>query len=220
MNFFLGVDIDHVMEEAKDPVVTSLYVGILPSASMLAMSLLIIFNLLPNFSGLNSADIEAYTQSFCGGMILAAVASELFPILETSSFFGVSMGIFIGLSVIYILAVQDELFEAGGRDEEEEQNEKDGKRHQVQNFGKSSNEERKNLMTENGADYYTLENAELSGNLGLSIEEHNMHKDDDDNSDGRSSPLTSAHSDIESGVDVKVDGMGSHADHWAVVVTH
>lgn len=196
---------------------TSLYVGAMPAASMLGMSWLIVFNALPNFGGLSSADVETYTQSFCGGMILAAVASELYPILETSSFMGVSVGICVGLLVIYLLAVQDELFEEGGGDGEDESNEKEGRRSRGQSFGKSAKDEKKNLMTSGGKEYNSLEDIEFGENVGLSLGDGEVQQQKhEDNSDGRSSPITSAHSDVESGVDIDIDGVGNHADHWAI----
>ena len=59
-----------------------------------------------------SNDFESFSGAFCGGMILAAVASELFPMLEGSSFLGLTIGFGLGMAMITALSAQDALFKA------------------------------------------------------------------------------------------------------------
>lgn len=87
----------------------ALTAGLMPTVSMMSISWLMTLNLLVGIGG--GGDFESYIQALCGGLILAAVGSELFPMLESADLGGATVGFIMGGLLIFLLAAQDELFE-------------------------------------------------------------------------------------------------------------
>lgn len=83
-----------------------LLVVLCPTTSMLTASWMMFF-VWHNVSH----GIELLVQSFCAGLVLAATASELFPLVPTSDPFGLSIGFLFGLGSIYLCAMVDTLFQ-------------------------------------------------------------------------------------------------------------
>jgi zinc transporter ZupT len=82
----------------SDKIVQGLVVGLVPTVSMTLATLLLTKVEV-------SAQVEASLQNFAAGLIIAAVAGELFPIMmnssDNASFIGITAGFVIGLAVIY-----------------------------------------------------------------------------------------------------------------------
>jgi hypothetical protein len=98
--------------------------GLLPTASMMILSWTMTLSAFSgNDAGNGSDSFEEYISAICGGLILAAVGSELFPLLETSDFMGASIGCVIGILLIFLLGAQDALFEEGEEDDSSSNNE-------------------------------------------------------------------------------------------------
>ena len=80
------------------PVELGLVVGLFPSTSMLLTSFLL-------FKLEVSSEVEASFQNFSAGLILSAVAGELFPLLsegsQLESVVGEILGFAVGLMVVY-----------------------------------------------------------------------------------------------------------------------
>eukprot|EP01038_Epipyxis_sp_PR26KG_P007931 gene7931-10764_t len=91
------------MSEFLQNLILGASIGFFPSLCMLITSL---FSSIINQP---SPEFEANTQNFCAGMILAAVARELFPLIDLSksslqqSIYGISFGFFIGLFFVHFL---------------------------------------------------------------------------------------------------------------------
>lgn len=90
----------------------ALFVGALPTTAMLTTSLF--------GSSIDlSASFEAGSQNYCAGLILGAIAKELFPLLNAfpieDSFVGISVGFFLGLSFLssldYIVGAIESFYE-------------------------------------------------------------------------------------------------------------
>lgn len=75
-------------------------VGSLPTVSMLLTSLL-------TFNAKISSTFESTAQNFCAGLIIGAVAKELFPQIDTDNKYdnlvGISVGFFIGIIFVNFL---------------------------------------------------------------------------------------------------------------------
>ena len=80
------------------PLELGLVVGLFPSTSMLLTSFLL-------FKLEVSSEVEASFQNFSAGLILSAVAGELFPLLsegsQLESVVGEILGFAVGLMVVY-----------------------------------------------------------------------------------------------------------------------
>ena len=84
--------------DSMDSVKLAFIIGGVPTLSMICCSFL--------FSSVEvSVEIEACFQNFASGLILAAVAAELFPLIfdanSTNTRIGVTCGFAIGLSLVY-----------------------------------------------------------------------------------------------------------------------
>ena len=104
------------MEGTQSTVHAAFMAGMMPTASMLLISWLMTLNLRVGYGNISGSDFECYVQSLCGGLIVAAVGSELFPILEGSNLTGATIGFILGGTLIFHLAAQDELFEDEGEE--------------------------------------------------------------------------------------------------------
>lgn len=94
-------------------------VGAVPTFSMALCSLL--------FSSVEvSSEIEACFQNFAGGLILAAVGGELFPLMldasPSNTRIGVTVGMAFGLCIVYGMEHVIEYFENMGEDDDDEPN--------------------------------------------------------------------------------------------------
>lgn len=94
------------MFESWSDSVVALMTGGLPTSSMLLISWMMLVQLKAPGEELN----EVYTQALCGGLIVAAVGAEMFPMLEEANLFGLTIGFGLGLGLIFMLAAQDEYF--------------------------------------------------------------------------------------------------------------
>ncbi len=94
------------MFETFSDSVVALITGGLPTGSMLLISWMMLIQSKAPGEELN----EVYTQALCGGLIVAAVGAEMFPMLEEANLFGLTIGFVLGLGLIFMLAAQDEYF--------------------------------------------------------------------------------------------------------------
>lgn len=101
-------------------------IGAIPTFTMSLASLV--------FSNVEvSSKVEAFFQNFAGGLILAAVAAELFPLMlqDTNSsdcYIGVTCGFGLGILVIYGIDYIVGFFEGEGDDEEGKNDDDSAKR--------------------------------------------------------------------------------------------
>jgi hypothetical protein len=145
-----------------------------------------------NFAGIggvSGSDFESYVQSLCGGLILAAVGSELFPMLENADMGGTTLGFIMGGLLIFLLAAQDELFdddEDGARKDRSGSVSSQNNELRVLNPGKGSDEKR---------EYQSLDDVDPDPEIGLRLHAMAGDREDRDSmghgSAGQSSPIAS-----------------------------
>ncbi len=204
-------------ESPPAAVQAALTAGMMPTVSMLSISWLMTVNLLVGIGGVSGSDFECYVQSLCGGLIIAAVGSELFPILEASDLIGVTLGIIIGGTLIFLLAAQDELF-----DEDDEGG--DGKRDRSGSV--SSRKEEIHFLSPHRIvgekQYQTLDDVDGDPEVGLRLPGFTSHKGDKDREEKDSTGGASA--EVSSPIG-SVDGSDigereihhrTQADQWVI----
>ena len=82
-------------------------IAFVPSCVMMITSILAYRRLVNKNENATGLDLESCLQALSAGMILSAVSAELFPMLGSASFLGVSIGVVLGCLMIYILALSD-----------------------------------------------------------------------------------------------------------------
>lgn len=146
--------------------------------------------------------LEAAFQNFAAGLILAAVASELFPLMITGvtpeqTFIGVTVGFVVGLGVLNGLEVVIEHFSGEEEDEERAAQENESEKFKViemremivskMSSGKEESHERAMneefvrvsvTETDTAKDTVPSTVAKLSGKLAIEEEFHELYKGD------------------------------------------
>jgi len=134
--------------------------GSLPTVSMLLCSLLA-------FNVKFSSTFEASAQNYCAGLILGAVAKELFPEIEIHSkkenLVGITVGFFIGLFFVnfqdYFVTWIENLMSSWTKEDANSSGDE------------NDTAEREYILTEQNASYNSLESGDFSPNPGTNISE-------------------------------------------------